>query len=196
MKTKGVVDVVANSKTNPQPGAVAATATTYTQQGETKPQKPSDHSLFPMVLPDKQWFESCGRNLSDVLTLKSTGCDIFKDVINCQQLAQMGYLPPGVQSYSPGGHLTGGFSLPNGCSSGNLGVEYNGHKMVFNSPQIPILAVIAKELPFSKVYYYGSGVTQVQYMERGRSLSEQQFQPLTNPSHKELPEHVADYTMG
>lgn len=31
--------------------------------------------------------------------------------------------------------------------------------MVFNSPQIPILAVIAKDIP-SKVYYFGSGVTQ------------------------------------
>jgi hypothetical protein len=84
-------------------------------------------------------------------------------VVNCQQLAEMGYLPSGVQSFVPGGNLNGGFQVPNGCSSGNLGVEYDGIKMVFNSPQIPILAVIAKDLPLSRVYYFGSGVTQVRF---------------------------------
>ncbi|KAF6262980.1 hypothetical protein COO60DRAFT_530512 [Scenedesmus sp. NREL 46B-D3] len=165
MKTKGVVTVTSNSVTNPAPGTAVAAAPTYTQQGETRPQRWSDKSLFPLVIPDAEWFQTCGRIQDDPLTHIASKCDLFKDVVNCQQLAEMGYLPAGVQSFVPGGNLNGGFQLPNGCSSGNLGVEYDGLKMVFNSPQIPILAVIAKDLPLSKVFYFGSGVTQGRLMK-------------------------------
>lgn len=171
MKTKGVVTVTSNSVTNPAPGttvaaapgnvAFAASGPGYTQQGETRPQRASDKSLFPLVIPDAEFFKNCGKNTSDLLTMMTTKCDIFKDIVNCQQLAEMGYLPQGVQSFVPGGNLNGGYQVPNGCSAGNLGIEYDGLKMVFNSPQIPILAVIAKDIPLSKVYYFGSGVTQV-----------------------------------
>eukprot|EP00775_Hariotina_reticulata_P004118 gene4118-4364_t len=90
--------------------------------------------------------------------MATTKCDLFKDFVNCQQLAAMGYLPAGTQSFVPNA-LNGGFTLPNGCSSGQLGIEYDGVKMVFNSPQVPILAVIAKDV-LSKVYYFGSGTLQ------------------------------------
>jgi hypothetical protein len=163
MKTRGVVTVTSNSVTNPAPGTTVAAAPTYTQQGETRPQRWSDKSFFPLVIPDAEWFKTCGKIQDDPLTHIASKCDVFKDVVNCQQLAQMGYLPSGVQSFVPGGNLNGGFQVPNGCSSGNLGVEYDGIKMVFNSPQIPILAVIAKDLPLSRVYYFGSGVTQVRF---------------------------------
>lgn len=165
MATKGVVTVTSNSVTAPVAGqtlatpVVAGSTAAYTQQGETRPQRASAKDLYPLIIPDAEYFKSCHKNTSDPLSMATTKCDLFKDFVNCQQLADMGYLPPGVQSFVPSG-LNGGFSLPNGCSSGNLGIEYDGIKMVFNSPQIPILAVIAKDIP-SKVYYFGSGVLQV-----------------------------------
>lgn len=161
-KTKGVVTVTANSVTQPSGTVLASSAAVapaaFTQQGNTRPQRASAREHFPLVIPDADWWKTCDKNASDFLTMVTTKCDIFKDIVNCQQLAEMGYLPSGVQSFVPGS-LHGGFTLPNGCSSGNLGVEYDGWKMVFNSPQIPIMAVIAKDL-LSKVYYFGSGVTQ------------------------------------
>lgn len=154
-KTKGVVTVSSNTVTQPQGSQVAS----YTQQGRTRPQRASAKEFFPLVIPDLDWWKTCDRDNSDLLTTMTTKCDIFKDIVNCQQLASMGYLPSGIQSFVPHS-LHGGFTIPNGCSSGNLGVEYDGLKMVFNSPQVPIMAVIAKDV-ISKVFYFGSGVTQV-----------------------------------
>lgn len=160
-KTKGVVTVSTNTVTQPQGTVVAAAAAGpgFTQQGNTRAQKPSAREHFPLIIPDKDWWKTCDKNTSDVLTMMTTKCDVFKDIVNCQQLAQMGYLPQGIQSFVPHS-MHGGFTIPNGCSSGNLGVEYDGLKMVFNSPNIPIMAVIAKDL-LSKVFYFGSGVNQV-----------------------------------
>lgn len=155
-KTRGVVTVSSNSVT--QPTTVAA-APSFTQQGRTRPQRPSAREFFPLVIPDAEWWKTCDRDNSDLLTTMTTKCDIFKDIVNCQQLASMGYLPSGIQSFVPSS-MHGGFTIPNGCSTGNLGVEYDGLKMVFNSPQVPIMAVIAKDV-ISKVFYFGSGVTQV-----------------------------------
>lgn len=157
-KTRGVVTVSSNTVT--QPTAVAA-APSYTQQGRTRPQRASAKEFFPLVIPDMDWWKTCDRNSSDLLTTMTTKCDIFKDLVNCQQLASMGYLPSGIQSFVPHS-MHGGFTIPNGCSTGNLGIEYDGLKMVFNSPQVPIMAVIAKDV-ISKVFYFGSGVTQVRY---------------------------------
>jgi hypothetical protein len=160
-KTKGVVTVSQNTVTAPQGAVVAAAAAApgFTQQGQTRAQRPSAKEFFPLVIPDKDWWKTCDKNSSDILTMMTTKCDIFKDIVNCQQLAQMGYLPNGIQSFVPSS-MHGGFTIPNGCSSGNLGVEYDGLRMVFNSPTIPIMAVIAKDV-ISKVFYFGSGVTQV-----------------------------------
>lgn len=155
-KTRGVVTVSSNTVT--QPTTVAA-APSFTQQGRTRPQRPSAREFFPLVIPDADWWKTCDRDNSDLLTTMTTKCDVFKDIVNCQQLASMGYLPSGIQSFVPAS-MHGGFTIPNGCSTGNLGVEYDGLKMVFNSPQTPIMAVIAKDL-ISKVFYFGSGVTQV-----------------------------------
>lgn len=155
-KTRGVVTVSSNTVT--QPTTVAA-APSFTQQGRTRPQRASAREFFPLVIPDMDWWKTCDRNSSDLLTTMTTKCDIFKDLVNCQQLASMGYLPSGIQSFVPHS-MHGGFTIPNGCSTGNLGVEYDGLKMVFNSPQTPIMAVIAKDV-ISKVFYFGSGVTQV-----------------------------------
>lgn len=155
-KTRGVVTVSSNTVT--QPTAVAA-APGYTQQGRTRPQRASAREFFPLVIPDMDWWKTCDRNNSDLLTTMTTKCDIFKDLVNCQQLGLMGYLPSNIQSFVPHS-MNGGFTIPNGCSTGNMGVEYDGLKMVFNSPQVPIMAVIAKDI-ISKVFYFGSGVTQV-----------------------------------
>jgi hypothetical protein len=155
-KTRGVVTVSSNTVT--QPTTIAA-APSFTQQGRTRPQRPSAREFFPLVIPDADWWKTCDRDNSDLLTTMTTKCDVFKDIVNCQQLASMGYLPSGIQSFVPSS-MHGGFTIPNGCSTGNLGVEYDGLKMVFNSPQTPIMAVIAKDI-ISKVFYFGSGVTQV-----------------------------------
>ncbi len=122
--TRGVVTVTSNSVTNPAAGSKLATPVAgiaagpgdvFVQQGETRPQRWSDKSLFPLVLPDKEWFKTCGKKPDDSLSMATTKCDLFKDIVNCQQLAQMGYLPQGVQSFVPGGNMNGGFTLPNGA---------------------------------------------------------------------------------
>jgi hypothetical protein len=182
-KTKGVVTVTSNSVTNPEEGSTLAVAAApghgWTQQGHTKPQKWSTKDHYPLVMPDAEWFKTCFKNSSDHLSMATTKCDLFKDFVNCQQLASMGYLPPGTQSFVPNA-LNGGFTLPNGCSSGQLGIEYDGVKMVFNSPQVPILAVIAKDV-LSKVYYFGSGTLQVRLQDICRSS-----QQLVHPTQMHL----------
>jgi hypothetical protein len=114
-----------------------------------------------MSLPSKEYLDTCVKDSDDPLAALLTKCDFFEDLVTCQQLAAHGYMPPGVQSFVPA-HWDGGFTLPNGCGSGALGLQYDKllKKIYFNSPSIPILAVITKDI-ISKVAYFGSGVTQV-----------------------------------
>lgn len=57
---------------------------------------------------------------------------------------------------------TGTFNLPTGCTSATLGVSYDKlFRLTFNSPQIPVLAVITKDAVGSMVSYFGTGSTQV-----------------------------------
>ena len=58
--------------------------------------------------------------------------------------------------------------IPTGCTSGSLGVSYDKlFRMTFNSPQVPILAVISKDPVGSMVSYFGTGTTQVRRVWRG-----------------------------
>jgi len=61
---------------------------------------------------------------------------------------------------------TGSFSLPMGCASASLGVSYDKlFRLTFNSPQVPVLAVISKDPIGSMVSYFGTGTTQVSCCE-------------------------------
>lgn len=58
----------------------------------------------------------------------------------------------------------GAFNLPTGCATGTLGVSYDKlFRLTFNSPQVPILAVITKDPVGSLVSYFGTGSTQVSF---------------------------------
>ncbi len=57
---------------------------------------------------------------------------------------------------------TGSFALPMGCASASLGVSFDKlARLTFNSPQVPVLAVITKDPIGSMVSYFGTGTTQV-----------------------------------
>ena len=58
--------------------------------------------------------------------------------------------------------LAGSFNIPTGCTAGSLGVSYDKlFRLTFNSPQVPIMAVITKDPVGSMVSYFGTGSTQV-----------------------------------
>jgi hypothetical protein len=123
------------------------------------PARPIETGLYPMPIPTKEQLASCAQNASDPMSMAINRCEWFEKQVSCQQLAAKGFLPPGVQSYTPG-KLTGKFTVPYGCGSGNLGLLYDGVRLLFNSPSIPIMAIISKDLVW-KVAYYGTGSTQV-----------------------------------
>jgi hypothetical protein len=59
--------------------------------------------------------------------------------------------------------------MPVGCSSASLGLSYDAtYRLTFNSPQVPVLAVITKDPHGSMISYLGTGSTQVGCAHTGR----------------------------
>lgn len=58
--------------------------------------------------------------------------------------------------------------MPVGCTTASLGLSVDSlSRVTFNSPQVPVLAIITKDPAGSMVSYFGSGSTQVRGGGRG-----------------------------
>jgi hypothetical protein len=101
--------------------------------------------------------------VTDGLTQVTTACHYNNSsTITCQQLASQNLITSRSHSFIPPS-LTGNFSSPVGvCGTSHVALSLKrGGDLLFQSPAVPVLAVIAREGDSSKTFLLGSGVSQV-----------------------------------
>ncbi|KAI8465061.1 MAG: hypothetical protein J3K34DRAFT_525684 [Monoraphidium minutum] len=160
-----------------QPGAPAAAGGYQRQNGLFNPApRPTSRTIFPITIPSLDYWEKCFKE-TDPLSALITKCNYQDTFTTCSQLGLMGYLPKGVQAFEAN-TLTGSFNIPTGCTAGSLGVAYDRlYRLTWNSPQVPILAVITKDPIGSMVSYFGTGATQGRLRHRLATKAEFCYAP-------------------
>jgi hypothetical protein len=131
----------------------------------------------------QQFLTTCGRRVTDGLTQVTTACSYSNSsTVNCQHLAVQNLVPSNIQSFTPPS-LTGNFTSPVGCGNSNVMLSVTTGDMLFHTPSVPVLAVIAREGRSSKTFLLGSGVAKVRQTDRQDLLYCTEWQQKKAPSH-------------
>jgi hypothetical protein len=120
----------------------------------------------------QRFLSTCGRRVTDGLTQVTTACGYSNSsTVTCQQLAAQNLIPNNIQSFTPPS-LSGNFSSPVGCGNSHVMLSVTSGDMSFQSPSVPVLAVVAREGSSSKTFLLGSGVSKVRASNRQNLLQE------------------------